>query len=81
GKPSPEKQGKSTRHPMAPTCPETMLTTVTFAEEGPNETRVTIEWEPVNATEAEITTFTSARAGMSGGWTTSLDNLEEALGA
>lgn len=76
-----DEQGQVARHPLAPTWPETMLTTVTFAEEGPNETRVTIEWEPVNANEVEMTTFTSARTGMTGGWTTSLDNLEEALGA
>lgn len=74
-----DAHGKVARHPLAPTWPETMLTTVTFAEEGPDETRVTIEWEPVNAAEVEITTFLGARTGMTGGWTASLDNLEEAL--
>jgi uncharacterized protein YndB with AHSA1/START domain len=75
-----DEQGQVARHPLAPTWPETMLTTVAFAEEGPNETRVTIEWEPVGATEVEITTFLDARSGMTGGWTASLDGLEEALG-
>jgi len=34
------------RHPMAPTWPETMLTTVDLAAEGPDRTRVTVTWEP-----------------------------------
>ncbi|WP_431733184.1 SRPBCC domain-containing protein [Hylemonella gracilis] len=64
---------------MAPTWPETMLTTVTFSEEWSNETRVTIEWAPLEASEVEIQTFVNARSGMTGGWTASLDQLEEAL--
>jgi uncharacterized protein YndB with AHSA1/START domain len=74
-----DEQGKVARHPMAPTWPETMLTTVTFSEEWSNETRVTIEWEPLEASEVEIQTFVDARSGMNGGWTASLDQLEEAL--
>jgi uncharacterized protein YndB with AHSA1/START domain len=76
-----DEQGKVARHPLAPTWPETMLTTVTFTEEWLNETRVTIEWEPVDANAVEIQTFVDARAGMTGGWTASLDKLEEALAA
>src|SRR5262249_11482485 len=36
-----DEHEKISRHPMSPTWPETMLTTVTFAEEGPDRTRVT----------------------------------------
>jgi uncharacterized protein YndB with AHSA1/START domain len=68
------------RHPMAPTWPETMLTTVTFAEQGPDQTRVTINWETYGATTAEeLNTFIAGRAGMTMGWTGSFDKLEEYL--
>lgn len=65
------------RHPMSPTWPETMLTTVLLSEEGPNQTRVTITWEPTGTTTSqELETFIKARGGMTQGWTGSLDKLE-----
>ena len=68
------------RHPLAPTWPAYMLTQVTFTDEGPERTRVTIEWEPYGeATPAEIDTFVAGRAGMTGGWTGSFDKLEAVL--
>ena len=71
---------KITRHPAAPTWPETMKTTVTFHEEGPKETRVTIRWEVVgNPTKEEMETFLKGRAGMTQGWTGSFDKLEDYL--
>jgi hypothetical protein len=43
------------RHPMAPTWPETMRTDVKLTAEGPDQTRVTITWEPYGpATKEEI---------------------------
>ncbi len=69
-----------TRHPMAPTWPETMLTTVTLAEEGPDRTRVTITWQPYETfTAAEVEIFSKSRSGMTQGWTGSLDKLEDYL--
>jgi uncharacterized protein YndB with AHSA1/START domain len=69
-----------TRHPFAPTWPETMLTTVTLSAEGPNDTRITVEWEPYgNPTSEEVNTFIQSRAGMTQGWTGSFDKLEEYL--
>jgi uncharacterized protein YndB with AHSA1/START domain len=66
-----------TRHPFAPTWPETMLTTVQFTEEEPDRTRVTVTWEVHGAaTREEIDTFANARAGMTQGWTGSFDKLE-----
>lgn len=66
-----------TRHPMAPTWPETMQTNVQFTEEGPDKTRVTITWEVVGiATPEEMETFINGRAGMTMGWTGSFDKLE-----
>ncbi len=73
-----DENEKVTRHPMSPTWPETMLTTVKLAAEGSDRTRVTITWEPYGATTPEeLETFTRAKTGMSQGWTGSLDKLEE----
>ena len=43
------------RHPMAPTWPETMLTTVTADRRRPGPTRVTVTWEPYGADDARRT--------------------------
>lgn len=68
------------RHPMAPTWPETMLTTVNFIEEAPNRTRVTVTWEPHGAfTVEELEMFIQARGGMTMGWMGSFDKLEAQL--
>lgn len=68
------------RHPMSPTWPETMLTKIFFEAEGPEQTRVTIEWECYgNTTPEELATFINARTRMSQGWTNMLDTIEEAL--
>ncbi len=68
------------RHPLAPVWPETMLTTVTLAEEGPEQTRVTVRWEPHgNVTPQELEAFLVERAGMTQGWTGSFDKLDAYL--
>ena len=68
------------RHPMAPTWPQTMLTTVELSEEGPGRTRVTVTWEAYGATtREELDTFIKERGGMTRGWTGSLDKLEAHL--
>lgn len=67
-----------TRHPHAPTWPASMLTTVQLTAEGPDQTRVTITWEPHgDVTPAELETFIKARGGMTQGWTGSFDKLED----
>ena len=74
-----EKENIS-RHPGAPTWPETMLTTVTFSEEGPEQTRVTVTWEAHGAvTREELAVFVGAKGGMTQGWTGSFDKLEAYL--
>ncbi len=73
-----DENEKISRHPMAPTWPATMLTVVTLAEEGPHQTRVTVEWEATGSvTPEELDTFIKGRAGMTMGWTGSFDKLEE----
>jgi uncharacterized protein YndB with AHSA1/START domain len=75
-----DENEKISRHPFAPTWPETMLTTVTLSEEGPDQTRVTITWEPYGSvTREELETFIKARGGMTQGWTGSFDKLEAYL--
>jgi uncharacterized protein YndB with AHSA1/START domain len=75
-----DESGNVSRHPLAPTWPESMLTTVTFVDEGEGRTRVTVEWDiDGKATAEEVATFTSSRAGMTGGWTGSFDKLEAYL--
>ncbi len=75
-----DEQGNMSRHPLAPTWPEKMLTVIDFVEDGPGRTRLTVTWEPFGpATQAEIDTFINARAGMTGGWTGSFDKLEAYL--
>jgi uncharacterized protein YndB with AHSA1/START domain len=70
------------RHPHAPTWPETMLTTVKFTAEGPDRTRVTVCWEPYgSATPEEVEFFLKARGGMTQGWTGSFDKLEATFSA
>jgi len=76
-----DENEKVSRHPMSPTWPETMLTTVKFSEEGPDKTRVTITWEPHgDFNREELETFIKARSGMTQGWTGSFDKLEDYLG-
>jgi uncharacterized protein YndB with AHSA1/START domain len=70
------------RHPMAPTWPATMLTTVTLSEEGPDRTRVRVSWQPHGVvTAAELATFVQQRGGMTTGWTGSFDKLDALIAA
>lgn len=68
------------RHPFAPTWPETMLTVINLSEEGPEQTRVTVTWEPHGkTTPEELDVFIKSRGGMTQGWTGSFDKLETYL--
>lgn len=73
-----DENEKIVRHPMAPTWPESMKTTVQLTPEGADRTRVTLTWEQDgNWSAEELEAFKSARAGMTQGWTGSFDKLEE----
>jgi uncharacterized protein YndB with AHSA1/START domain len=75
-----DEKGNMARHPMAPTWPATMLTVVTFSEEGSDQTRVTVEWEVHgDATAEERKMFHDSKPGMAQGWGGSFDKLEELL--
>jgi uncharacterized protein YndB with AHSA1/START domain len=63
-----------TRHPMAPTWPREMLTTLLF-EAANGKTKITIKWTPLNPTDEERQTFESMRNSMQQGWTGTFDKL------
>lgn len=65
-------------HPMAPTWPKHMLTTVYFQDFGA-KTLISLYWQPVEPTEAEAKMFQQAMDGMTGGWNGSFDRLDEHL--
>lgn len=64
--------------PMMPDWPRTLLTTVTF-EESAGRTAMRLVWQPHEATQAEITCFAGAIAGMGKGWAGGMDALEKIL--
>ncbi len=69
------------RPPFFKDWPETMLTTVELAAEGPDRTRVTgAAGNRGIANAADIAEFVKQRGGMTMGWTGSFDKLEALLG-
>jgi uncharacterized protein YndB with AHSA1/START domain len=66
--------------PGAAVWPATLQTTVLFAEEASDRTRVTVTSEPHgDPTTPEVEAFVGERAGMTIGWTGSFDALETLL--
>jgi len=71
--------GGLTRHPMGPTWPLEMLTTVIFESAPGGKTRLSLRWSPLNATAEEQKTFAAAHEGMNGGWGGTFDQLDAYL--
>jgi PhnB protein len=69
-----DAKGGITRHPFSATWPLETLSTTTLAEEG-GQTKLTIEWSPLNPTDEERKTFDTSHAGMTQGWTGTFDQL------
>lgn len=65
-------------HPLAPTWPKRLLTTVLFQDFGP-KTLIALYWAPVEASAAELKTFSDGMSGMSQGWGGSFDRLDAFL--
>ncbi len=74
-----DKQGNLAAHPMAPTWPKEMLTVMDFIPEGEKQTRLKISWIYAGVDDAEAGTFHAAHEGMTGGWSGSLDVLQNYL--
>lgn len=64
-----DPQGGISTHPLNPTWPRQMLTTVSFEEQG-GKTKVTVHWVPLEgSTDLERKTFEDGRESMKMGWT------------
>ena len=74
-----DKDGGITSHPMAPTWPQEMVTVFEFIPEGEKQTKLKISWIYAGIDDTEASTFHAAHEGMTGGWTGSLDALQNYL--
>ncbi|MBX9880584.1 MAG: SRPBCC domain-containing protein [Sphingomonas sp.] len=70
--------GNRIRAPFAAQFPLELLTTVDFAEDGAG-TRITLAWEPLDASPEEEAFFASMMASMEGGWSGSFEQLDALL--
>jgi uncharacterized glyoxalase superfamily protein PhnB/uncharacterized protein YndB with AHSA1/START domain len=70
-----DEQGGLSRHPLAPSWPIELLSTFTFAAEGPRRSTLTVTWSPLYPTPEELQTFESGHDSMRQGWTGTLDQL------
>ena len=75
-----DEAGGLTRHPLSPTWPLKLLTTVTFDDASGGKTKLTLRWSPLDANEEERKTFAAAHDGMHGGWAGTFDQLAAYLG-
>lgn len=74
-----DKDGGITVHPMSPTWPREMLTTVTFEAQG-GKTKVRVQWTLFDtATDLERKTFDEGRDSMKMGWTGTMDQFDAFL--
>lgn len=74
-----DEKGGLTRHPLQKEWPLELLSTFSFEDVGSERTKVTIVWEPINASEAERHAFDINRESMTQGWTGTFDRLEHYL--
>jgi uncharacterized protein YndB with AHSA1/START domain len=65
---------------FAPGWPITLATTVEFEPVG-EQTRITLTWQPVDATDAQEAVFAANLESMKGGWSGSFERLDAVLAA
>ena len=75
-----DAEGNAVRHVFHEGWPMTLLTTVDFIEEETG-TRVTLRWEPLDASAAERQVFSDGMASMNQGWGGTFEQLEQFLAA
>lgn len=73
-----DKDWNVIKSPMMENWPETLLTTVTFTDNG-EQTDMRLEWTPFEATDAEIQMFAGAMAGLDQGWGKGMEELAKVL--
>jgi hypothetical protein len=77
-----DKNGKLCKPPFSATYPDALLTTIQFAKEPNNHTRVTVKWEVHgDATAAERKTFHDMKPQITSGWNSSFDKIDELIGS
>jgi uncharacterized protein YndB with AHSA1/START domain len=75
-----DEAGGLTRHPLSPTWPLRLLTTVTLEDAPGGKTKLMLVWSPLNPSDEEQKTFDAAQDGMRGGWGGSFERLDTYLG-
>jgi uncharacterized protein YndB with AHSA1/START domain len=78
-----DASGQAIRAPFAPTWPLETLSTITFADQlvKKDATVVSVRWEPHRASADERRTFDEGFAGMTQGWTGTMESLTAYLAA
>ncbi len=75
-----DKDGGLSVHPLSPTWPKRMRTTVSLQDFG-TKTLISLYWKPLDPTDIEAKTFERAMDGMRGGWGGSFERLDALLAA
>lgn len=73
-----DPEGGLSRHPGHLSWPLQMLSTVTFWESA-GKTKVTVQWEPYEASELERKTFRDGMGSMQQGWTGTFEQFDDYL--
>jgi uncharacterized protein YndB with AHSA1/START domain len=73
-----DEKGNISAHPMSPTWPLQMLTTISLEEKN-NKTFITLTWTPFESNEEGIATFNAGMDGMNKGWDGYFAKFEEYL--
>jgi uncharacterized protein YndB with AHSA1/START domain len=73
-----DQEGNPVRHPLSPTWPLEVLSTLTLAEQD-GKTTLTLSGFPINATEVERKTFEDGRSSMQQGFSGTWDQLDAYL--
>jgi uncharacterized protein YndB with AHSA1/START domain len=74
-----DEAGGLTRHPLSPTWPLKLLTTVTFKVQPGGKTKLTLRWAPLDTTPEEQKTFDAAHDGVTQGWDGTFERLSAFL--
>ncbi len=66
-------------HPLAPSFPRQMLTTIVFESVSASKSKITLTWQPYEATAEELATFEAAKPNMAQGWGGTFEQLDAYL--
>jgi len=74
-----DESGGLAPHALAPEWPVEILVTLTFEDDGPGKTRLTVVSSPLDATDDEMRVFVAGHDSMKQGWGSTLDKLADHL--